>query len=304
MHDLLETFATVVEAGTLLEAAKQRHLTQPTVTRQLQQLEKNYQMELFDRVGKKLLLNRAGEHVYQFAKRLMVLEQKLQDELGALGDPAVGTVHLGAGITPSLYLLPQVLSTYQRQYPNVQFQVRSGSSAETQEALLDREIDIGIVTTFNRHESLTGSPLYSDDLLLVVAPTHELTKRSNLRPQDLQKLPFVLMPKSSGLRRIVDAMAQEHHIDLYTAMETDSLESINRLVQVGLGVSVLPRSAVQNELKAGRLAAIRIESIRPASRTITLVRRTDGSLPACTNQFADFLMQLARTDALNPNESE
>ncbi|QQE77786.1 LysR family transcriptional regulator [Alicyclobacillus sp. SO9] len=302
MHDLLETLVTVVDAGTLLEAAKQRHLTQPTVTRQLQQLERNYQIELFHRVGKRLLLNRAGEHVYQFAKRLIVLEQKLQDELGALGDPAVGTVHLGAGITPSLYLLPQVLSSYQKEYPRVQFQVRSGSSAETQEALLNGEIDIGIVTTFNHDDSLAGTPLYSDDLLWVVSPDHPLTTKSNLHPQDLQNVPFVLMPKSSGLRKIVDVIARDHQIELQTATETDSLESISRLVQVGLGVSVLPRSAVQSELNAGRLAAIRIESIRPASRTITLVRRKDGFLPACTNQFANLLLELAVSGDLNPNK--
>jgi DNA-binding transcriptional LysR family regulator len=302
MTDLYRTFVAVVENETLVEAAAVLHLTQPTVSRQLQQLEKAYEIPLFDRVGKRLILNRAGEHVYAFAKRTLALEQKLREDLNGLGDPTVGTVHLGAGLTPSLYLLPQVLSDYRKHYPRVQFQVRSLSSQATCNALLAHDIDLGIVTTFAGHTELTGSPLYVDDLLLVVGGNHPLTQQSSVTPRDFRTIPFVLMPKTSGLRRIIDDIAKRANIDLQVALETDSLESINRLVQVGLGASVLPRSAVKEDLGSGRLQVVKLEGVESVSRTITLVRRKEGTLPACTLQFAHLLESLGDSDWINPSQ--
>jgi len=300
MTNLFETFIAVAEGTSLVEAALSLHLTQPTITRQLQQLERHYEMPLFDRVGRRLVLNRAGEEVYAAAKRMVSLERKLQEDLNGLADPAVGTVRLGAGLTPSLYLLPRVAASYRLRYPRVQFHVTSLSSQETCTALLNHDIDLGIVTTFDGHEELVAAPLYVDDLLLVVGKDHPLTCQESVSPPDFNYIPIVLMPKSSGLRKIIDQIARDVGIELQVAMETDSLESINRVVQAGMGAAILPRSAVQEEVESGKLVEVDMYGVSPVSRTVRLVRRKEGLLPACALQFALMLETMGAQGLLNP----
>ncbi len=294
----LRTLVTVVESSTLVQAAESLHLTQPTVTRQLQQLEQQLGVRLFDRLGRRLVLNRAGEVVYHYAKSQQSLYDKMQAELGALADPYVGTVYLGAGLTPSIYLLPPLLAEYRRRHPQVRFQVTSGSSKEIAAALERREIDFGVVTTVDEGMTdLWTIPLLRDELLLVAAPGHPLAERGAASAAEWMQEPLVLMRKGSGLRRILDNLATEHGLTLQVAMETDSLESINRLVQLGVGLSCLPRSCVQDDIAAGRLAAIRTLDGELGARTITLIGRREGTLSACAGRFIRVLSEWWKSDA-------
>jgi DNA-binding transcriptional LysR family regulator len=292
MHQLYTTFVQIVESDTLVKAAEILHLTQPTVTRQLQQLEQQLGMPLFDRIGKRLTLNHAGELVYRYAKSYIALKEKMDDELNEFSDPEVGHVYIGAGLTPSIYLLPPVFATYRRLHPRVQFQMRTGSSSEVLAALRQREIDMGVVTTVEQDDDLVLSPLFRDDLLLVAPPNSVMSQKRQVSLQELEAYPFVLMKQGSGLRKMIERLTKRHHLNIQVAMETDSLESINRLVQHGVGVGVLPRSSVQDDIQAGRLAVVDLADYRLAARTITLVTRSDSVLPASATQFAGQLPDL------------
>ncbi|WDL95867.1 LysR family transcriptional regulator [Alicyclobacillus sp. ALC3] len=297
MNTLYRTFVQVVEHGTLSEAADRLHLTQPSVTRQLQQLERTYGTALFDRAGRKMLLNRAGQRVYQTARQVLALEQRLADELREFANPEIGTVYIAAGLTPSIYLLPPVLAAYRDKHPKVQFQVQSGSSKEVLEMLHTGAVDMGVVTTAESNADLTLTALVLDRLLLVAAPNHPLPSGGAVRFSELSEWPMVLMRPESGLRSIVESIAVSTGTKLQIAMETDSLESINRLVQTGVGLSVLPQSAVADDLAAGRLVEISLGDVELGSRTITLATRTGATLPANAERFAAALPGLCRQSA-------
>lgn len=282
-----------VESGTLVRAAAALHVTQPTVTRQLQQLEAEFHQPLFERTGGRLVLTRSGEVVYRTAKRLLALDDKLREELNSLANPEAGTVYIGAGVTPAIHLLPGAFAMYRNLHPGVTFHLRTGSSSDVDAMLSAREIDIGIVTTVNPERAdLVAKPLYKDDLLLVAPPSHALSTRSAITVSDLQGYPIIVMQAGSGLRRLVEDLLESRGVQLLPALEVDSLEAINRLVQFGFGISFLPRSCVRDDLDAGRLAVIRLMDEPPASRTITMVYRAQGSLPANAERFAEELPRL------------
>ncbi|MBX5435768.1 MAG: LysR family transcriptional regulator [Alicyclobacillaceae bacterium] len=291
MDEMYRTFVRIVESQTLVKAAEALHVTQPTLTRHIHQLEQRVGLPLFDRSGKRLTLNRAGELMYEYAKRCIALEERMRDELGQLADPEVGTVLVGAGLTPSIYLLPPVFAEYRLRHPKVKFQVRTGSSRQVCAMLAQREVDIGIVTTVEDGPDWVLTPLIQDDLLLVVSPNHPLATAGPVSMRTVCRHPFVLMREGSGLRRIVSELAAQHGVSLEVAMETDSLESMNRLVQHGVGVAVLPRSSVQDDIAESRLVVVELTEPLP-SRTITLVARR-GLMPACAAQFAEVLPVLA-----------
>lgn len=333
MNSLYRTFVQVVERGTLSEAAASLHLTQPTVTRQLQQLERECGTALFDRSGRRMVLNRPGQRVYQTARQVLALEQRLLDELREFADPDVGTIYIAAGLTPSIYLLPPVLAAYRNAHPKVQFQVQSGSSREVLDLLYSGTVDMGVVTTAEADGDLTLTPLMLDRLLLVAAPHHPLIadgsqrtglnefstsppevraqvltqRRSHVREvrfAELSAWPMVLMRPESGLRAIVESLAGSSGAKLQIAMETDSLESLNRLVQTGVGLSVLPQSAVSDDLTAGRIVEVKVQDVELGSRTITLAARTGAALPASAARFAAALPALVGQSAACYNQME
>jgi DNA-binding transcriptional LysR family regulator len=287
------TFLCVVEQETLSKAAEVLHLTQPTITRQIQQLERETGVLLFDRVGKRLMLTRAGERVRDYASQLLMTETRMYDELNQLTDPERGVVLIGAGLTPTIYRLPSVIARYRRLHPGVRFQVITGSSKQTVTRLLERVIDVGLVTTAPAHMAeLASIPLWRDDLLLVASPQYALPS-SPLNRTELAQLPMVLMRSESGLRQIVEQQLVPNE-RLNMVLETDSLEAISRFVQTGLGVAVLPKSVVQDDILAERLVQLSLTDVTLGYRTITAVVRTSSSMSAATKAFADALPQLAR----------
>lgn len=290
MLELYQSFVQVIGSETLVDAAEVLHTTQPTLTRQIKQLEALLGVQLFDHVGRRLVVNRAGELVYQYAKRLIATEQRMRDELSAFGNPELGTIFMGAGLTPSIYILPALIAAYRTAHPQVRFHVMNGSSKEIYNALLQREIDIGVVTTVDEDsEQIQAVPLWKDELLLVAKPDHPLVSAENATLKEVTKSPFVLMKTGSGLRQLVLDLAMHHQVEIDIIMETDSLESLNRLVQHGVGLSILPRSSVQDDLVQGRLAEIELLDAKLASRTMTLITRRTSSLPAVAAQFSGFL---------------
>jgi DNA-binding transcriptional LysR family regulator len=295
MMPVYRTLVAIVEHETLVSAAQALHTTQPTLTRQLQQIESEFGVQFFDRVGKKLVLNQAGELVYQYAKQFVTLESRMQDELSAFMNPEIGAIRIGAGLTPSIYLLPQLFKLYRMEHPLVQFHLRTGSSEEVFSSLLQGEIDLGVVTTLvHEGQEVTTQALIRDELLLVAPANHPLKMQMPAAIQDVAKYPVVLMAKGSGLRKIIDEIASDHGFKWDMVTETDSLESINRLVQSGLGLSVLPRSSVQDDLAQGKLTVIPLCDVELGARTITLITRATGYLPAVAALFARELPTLLK----------
>lgn len=287
-------FMHVVESKSLAEAAEQLHLSQPTVSRQLQQLEAELGTRLFNRDGRTLQLNEAGERVYQHAASLLAQEQQLKDELGSLRDPARGIVHIGAGLTPSIYLLPAFFASYRRMYPGVEFSVRTGSSEEIVELLHRRTVALGVVTTVpDNTEGYVCTPLFTDPLRLVVRPDDPLAVQNAIPFRQLADIPLILLHERSGLRRLIDSVAIQHAVELHPVMETDNLESMNRLVQAGIGAAFLPESAVYEDVRSGRLRTVEIADVSLGSRTISLLHPS-GAVAAAPAQFAAYLHRQTR----------
>lgn len=280
-------FLTVIECETISRAAQVLHATQPTISRQIQQLERHLGVLLFDRVGKRLMLTRAGSRVAVHARQLLATETRLLLELNEFTDPERGIIRLGAGMTPTIYRLPQIIADYRTSHPHVQFQIRTGSSTETLERLRQRDIDIAIVTTPPIDQlDLVTVPLWEDELHVVVDPAHELAGQT-VSIRRIAEENMVMMPAESSLRTIVETRVRPFldHASVQPVIETDSLEAINRFVQAKQGIALLPTSAVVDDIAAGRLADVFSADVEFGSRTITAVTRSHSSVSRATDLF-------------------
>lgn len=294
---LYRTLLAVVEHQTLSDAARVLHTTQPTVTRQLQQLERRLGAPLFDRSGKRLTLTGAGERVYAFASELQTLEVRLQEELREFADPSAGLIRIGAGLSPTLYRLPSILAQYAEQHPRVRFQVVTGSSKLTMKRLQARTIDAAIVTTPPaKSDDFVMTPLWRD-ALVVVAPSGHPLAGCACTLGDLAQQPMVVMHPESGLRQLVhDTFTRMGVADpALPLMETDSLEAMSRFVQAGMGLAIVPWPAVAEDVQAKRLCTVNLIDVDLGARTVTLVVRKHTTMPQAAQAFVSWLA--ARSEA-------
>lgn len=300
MDALYQTFLCVVEEMSISRAAARLHTTQPTVTRQIQQLERTLSTTLFDRSGKRLFLTAAGLRVHEYVRQLAATEARMRDELEELLHPGMGVVRLGAGVSPTMFRLPSVIAAYRVEHPNVRFQVVTGSSKWTTQRLLNRDIDLAIVTTLpDEMRQVRAIPLWHDALCVVAAKTHPFAK-GMMTVAELAKQPMVVMHAESGLRQLLTQTLRQADAaePLRPVLETDSLEAMNRFVQAGIGVAIMPWSAVRDDVHAKRLSTIQLTDIDLGARTITVLLRSVGGLPAAATAFVDALQMYAKTSSL------
>lgn len=275
----LITFCRVVEAGSFTRAAHLLNLSQPSVTKHVSGLEAEIGMQLLDREGKRIHLTPAGELVYAYAKRIHQAVSECQTALMSLRSPDAGQVTLGCVHTIAFYVLPDLLAAFARLYPQVRLIVRTATIQVTLSLLLQHDVDIGLVTSPVSHERVVCVPLFDDPVLVVGAPEPRFPIPDALTLADLGRLPILGYERGSRFRNFVDALLEQFGIpNLNVVMEFDSHEAVKTMAGLGLGLALVPASAVKADLEEGRLVELKVQGLPQVSRTTSLILRREGRL--------------------------
>ncbi len=281
----LITFCRVVETGGFSKAGELVGLSQPAVTRQVAALEAELGAQLLDRSSRQFRLTPAGEVVYGHARRLAVGVMDLRESVEELVHPERGRVVIGAVTTVGLGLLPPILREFARQYPAVKVAVKAGRTADTLERVLEGEIDLAVMTTPVTHPRLKCIPLQKDPVVLVCSPEKRKSWPDPLPLADLGQIDMISFQAPSRFRTFVDAILEQVGIFPNVTMEFDSHEAVKLMVEAGFGVALVPQSAVQEDLDAGRLVRVNVAGMPEIARMTSLLLRRDGSgrHPAAVN---------------------
>ncbi|MDP2857429.1 MAG: LysR family transcriptional regulator [Bacillota bacterium] len=278
----LRTFLKVAEHGSVTKAAAGLHLTQPAVTQHIRALERQFGTALFERTGRGMLLNGPGELLRDYARKALAAIEDGQQVIADIVQGRSGRLILAAGVTTSIFHLPRWLQSFREAHPDVDITVKTGRSREVARMALDREIDLGLVTSPVPHPDLEALPLFDEQIVLVGPPD---SSPSPITQATLSETPLILFPRGTGFRAYLDQVLAQAGAAPHVKMETDSVESIKGFVQVGLGMSFLPLSAVQAEIDAGLLVRVDVEGIAPLTRTTAVVRRKDRYFGVAARDF-------------------
>jgi len=284
----LQSFIRVAEEGSITRAAELLHLTQPAVTNHVRALERELRVSLFDRTGRGVRLTPAGRSLLDYARRSLGLLDECRQVLTDLEQGTLGQLVLGAGVTTSIFHLPGWLREFQEANPGVDVTVRTGRSREITQLALEREIDLGIVTSTLPHPDLAIADLYEERIVLVTPPGHPLAGRT-APAEELDAASLILFRSGTGFRNYLDRALGESGVRVRVKMESDSVEAIKSFVEVGLGVSFLPAAAVRAELEAGTLAQAGIEGLAELKRHTAVIYRSDRYLSAPARGFLSVL---------------
>ncbi|BET97729.1 DNA-binding transcriptional regulator YeiE [Xenorhabdus taiwanensis] len=261
----LEIFAEVLKSGSTTQASQQLALSQSAVSASLTDLEGQLGVQLFDRVGKRLVTNEHGRLLYP--KALALLEQA--GEVEQLFKLELGALRLAASSTIGNYMLPEMLARYRQDYPATPLELNISNTGDVIKAVAEFRVDLGLIEGLCHDPELITQPWMKDELIVFSSPESPLLQRE-LSVEDLIKAPWILREKGSGTREILDHLLFSQMPRFNIAMELGNSEAIKHAVQYGMGISCLSRRVVQEQLKNGTLSELVIPGLS-LNRTLYLI---------------------------------
>ena len=230
-------------------AAKDLFITQPAVTFQVKSFEEYCNLKLFKKRGRKIYLTDEGKTLYEYAEKIFRYEKEIENIIDEMRELKRGVLRLGTTKAYARYFMPLMITTFHKNFPNIKIQLNEGSSAEMIYSLVDFKNEVAIIAKAIDHPEVNFFPFSKEEMALIVAPDHFLTKKKAISFRELAKVPFIMKENGSGTRKLVEELFAKEKCSPNILMETGNTELIKQLVQRGEGVSFLVREAVAAELK-------------------------------------------------------
>ena len=271
----IEAFLTVAERRSVSAAAAALYVTQPALTTRLKKLERELGVELFVRTPRGMRLTAEGRAFRPHAQRAVQALASGRELLRELREGRVGELLVGAAPAISTYVLPLVLRRFQADFPNVHLIVRTGHSEEVLELVLREQVQVGLVRELP-HAAVVSSPLYEDEIVLVVHPGHRFADEPSIVVHELGAERLILFDRTSSYFVLTSAFFREAGVVPRGVMELDNVDATKKMVEHGLGIAFLPYTAVRGGARLGSAAGGRDRGLRagaPADRRPAAPRR-------------------------------
>lgn len=258
----LRVFASVAQHGSLTRAARELRVSQPAISKQLNDLEHDLATRLVDRLPRGVRLTAAGEILFGHAQRILQAERTAEQELLDLRGLGRGKLSVGASTTIGSYLVPSLFGELHRLHPGVELALEIANTAAVQEAVLANRLDVGLIEGFVASDMLDVETLAADEMIAIAAPTHPALRLAPLRASALLSLPMLMRERGSGSRDVIEAALREHGVAIDPVMSLGSTEAIKNAVRHGLGLAIVSRLSVEQELQSRRLVEVPLADLR------------------------------------------
>ncbi len=293
----LEAYLRVAERRNFSRAAEDLGLTQPSVTARIQTLERDLGESLFERNGRGVRLTEVGESFLPHAQRVLKALHDGQDAVLSMRKLELGTLRLGAAPTISTYVLPELLKEFSSRYPGLEISVRTDYSQQIVQMVLADEVQMGLERG-TTHPEVETIPLYGDEVVLVASAKDEFAPRGSVSLEDVAKRRLIMFNRGSSYYALVDSALREAGLPVSPAMELDNMEATKKMVQVGLGIAMLPRVAVAQEVARGELREIKVKQLTMPRREVALIYRRGRPLSRAAKAFIKLLEERYGVKAL------
>jgi DNA-binding transcriptional LysR family regulator len=278
----LEIFVAVAHAGSVSRAAEQLALSQSAASTAINELERSYDCLLFDRAGKRLLLNDTGQWLLSKALELLARAHELEKQLDP--DRCMGNLRLGASLTIGNYLATFLVASFLPQHPTTRVQLIVQNSATVIEQVARYELDLGLIEGDISHSDIEITPWLKDELVVFAAPSHPLAKKKRVTLQQVLQENWILRETGSGTRSTFDRALGAHLNELKVRLELEHTEAIKRAVEAGLGLSCISRLTLRDEFRRGSLVPIHLPELK-LQRQFYIVRRKDKYQTMCARHL-------------------
>lgn len=274
MHlETLKLFRDVAELHSLSKTAEQHVLSQAAVSQQIAHLESILKCQLVNRKKRPVEITGAGELVHAAARDIVARYEELQSELNALKFASTGRLNVAAIFSIGMHTLPEYLKKFMARYPDVHVHIEYLSAAKIYELVLTGEVDIGLVAIPKRDRRLEVYDFQNEPLVLVCSTKHPLAAESQVDINVVQFERFIGFEEQIPTRGWIDGIFKRYGLSVKSAMEFDNIETVKRAIELNAGVSILPQTAIEQEVAAGTLKAVTLSNEKFVRPTGVIVRK-------------------------------
>src|SRR5271157_1743192 len=287
----LRVFVSVFKERSFSRASSAINLTQPTISDHIRILEEELACKLFDRLGRTILPTKEADVLYGYALEVLEKIEALKDAFSRMKKEIAGELVIGASTIPGTYILPHRLAAFRKKYPSITFRISISDSKGITEQVLRNELLMGIVGATDNSAQLNFIPFMEEELVAVASPS--LFKKSSISFDDLIASPMVFREEGSGTRKEVEKNLERKGISpdaLKISGFFGSTDAIKQAVKEGLGISILSRLAVADELKYHTLKLLHVAGFQ-IKRKFHIVTHKKRSLPPAYNIFLEYLQK-------------
>ncbi len=276
---LIRSFLAVAETGAITEAAERIGITQPALSRRLQQFEEHLGVPLLVRGRKGASLTEIGRLVQSEAQGIVARYEHMQEMVSSHQRLEGGTVRIGGGATAVSYMLPEAIAAFQSAHPQVRFQMREAGSSEIADDVVAGHLELGVVTLPVRDRELQVTPLTTDRIVLVARHDHSLAQRRRVRSSDLADQAFVAFEAGSAVRQIIDGKLRDAGVEVNVVMELRSIPAILRMVATTGNLAFVSQLGMDQQ---GGVVAVPVQGLRIERRLAVIARRGVTLSPAAS----------------------
>jgi len=277
----LKVFYTVALRLNFTKAATELYISQPAVSKHIQELEETYKTKLFERNGSKIALTPAGEILLKHTKNIFEIYREIDFDMSSFINERQGLLRLGASTTISQYLISPVLARFHQKQKEIKVNLLNGNTEQIENALISKEIEIGIVEGQSKNQSIKYVPFLKDELVLVCNTKNPLIKQNEISLEDLKSMKFITRERGSGTLEVIEFALKQVDFkitDLQIEMQLGSTESIKSYLLNSDCVAFMSIHAVDKELKNNELMVLDVKdlSIERSFYIITLQGKSDS----------------------------
>ena len=288
----LKVFESVARHLNYTRAAEELFLTQPAVSMQVKLLEEHLGVALFEQLGKRIHLTEAGQEVLAYARTVTQQLDELESVLNRIKGLSGGKLRISVATTAN-YFIPTLLGTFSRRYPEVTVSLDVTNREALLQQLSENTVDLVIMGQPPSGLDVEAEAFMENPLIIVAPPGHPLAHQKKIPLKRLQEEVFLVREPGSGTRSAMERFFAEREIHLKTGMEVGSNEAIKQSVQAGLGLGLLSRATIEQELELKRLVVLDVAEF-PIMRHWYLVHRRGKRLSTVAEVFKDFMLKEAR----------
>lgn len=288
----LKVFCSVARNLSFTKASREMDISQPAISKHIQELEQEYDTRLFDRGNNHIKLTPAGEALLVHAEQILERYKKLDSDMQLFSHEPVGELRLGASATIAQYVLPAYLAAYSAVFKQVKPTLLNGNTADVERAVEEQRIDLGLVEGRDRQPHLRYMPFMSDELVLVASTRRKWAFLERIAAEELTQLPLVVGEAGSDDMAVIEQMLSARHIELSElniAMQLGSTEGIKRYIEHTDCMAIVSAQSVSQEIASGQLKAINIEGLA-FERVFSFVQRI-GETGGIAKDFIRYMVE-------------
>lgn len=289
----LKVFYTVCKRLNFTRAAAELAISQPAVTKHIRELEQQFKAPLFERSGnKKITLTPAGETLLQYAEKLLATYRELEYDMNLLTEQHKGNLRIGASTTVAQYVISPILALFHNKFKDIRVTLTTANTEQVEQALLNKEIDLGIVEGISRNPQIKYGEFLDDELVLVSGNHNTALKKDSLKPDELKNYPLLLREPGSGTLDVIEHALKPHHIklfDLKIEMQLGSTESIKSYLLHSNCLAFLSVQSILKELKANECRIVDVKGLS-IERPFYFIQQHGQYTP-----LADLFMRFAKS---------